>query len=182
MTMTPSFKRKRKFRILAWVMGFLLFGFVIHITLSTVNVMTGTLEDTNEVILIQKIDSETTVESEYLHSVEKCPIIEKYTLNNQYEMVLQESWNCSFGAGIATEPPPGAKGRLEPGYYVIDQINQMLPSIDFHPVPIAEQTLTIDGVKWFIYKPPFAGKTFTLTTTKKARIVYWWHRIGLSHT
>lgn len=87
-------------------------------------------------------------------------------------MVLMESWNCSFGAGIETKPPPGATDRMEDGYYVIDNIDQTFQEILLHPVSIAEQKLTIDGHTWNISRKPFEGRTFSLEIEKQNWFVF----------
>ncbi|TFJ91271.1 DUF1850 domain-containing protein [Lentibacillus salicampi] len=147
----------------------------IYLLLKDVHVMYATA-DNGDVLIAERISSDTTFSSRYLHSVVKCPIIEKYVVGDDYEMVLMESWNCSFGAGIETEPPPGATDRLEDGFYVIDQIDKPFQEVLFHPVSIAEQVLTIDGEKWDISNEPFEGRTFSLQIEKENWLTYLWKR------
>ncbi|WP_170848174.1 DUF1850 domain-containing protein [Lentibacillus halodurans] len=133
--------------------------------------------DNGDILIAERVNADTTFSSRYLHSVAKCPVIEKYEVNNNDKMVLMESWNCSFGAGIETEPPPGAADHMEDGFYVIDDIDKPLQEILFHPVRIAEQTLTIDGKSWDISREPFVGRTFTLVIKQEKWPAYLWKKL-----
>ncbi|GAB4074898.1 hypothetical protein GCM10028778_24010 [Barrientosiimonas marina] len=165
--------RGRRLAGLLFGIFLLIGGFVL---LSSVHVMLGEA-DNGDVLLAQRVNTDTQWSSRYIHSVEKCPIIEKYEIDDQYKMVLMESWNCSFGAGIATQSPPGATDRLEDGYYVIDDIDKPFDDVLFHPVSIAEQELTIDGETWQISRQPFEGRTFSLKIEKETRMTYLWQRL-----
>ncbi|SFD65863.1 hypothetical protein SAMN05216238_10325 [Lentibacillus persicus] len=149
-----------KRRLAVLLISFIIFA-GIYLFTNDVYVMYA-MADNGDVLIAERINADTTFSSRYLHSVAKCPIIEKYEVNKAYEMVLMESWNCSFGAGIETNPPPGATDRMEDGYYVIDDIEKTFQEILFHPVSIAEQKLTIDGRTWNISQKPFEGRTFSL--------------------
>ncbi|WP_176448535.1 DUF1850 domain-containing protein [Lentibacillus sp. CBA3610] len=133
--------------------------------------------DNGDVLIAERVNADTTFSSRYLHSVVKCPIIEKYEVNGDYEMVLMESWNCSFGAGIETEPPSGSTDRMEDGFYVIDNIDKLFQEVLFHPVSIAEQTITIDGQTWDISREPFVGRTFSLVIEQENRLTYLWTKL-----
>ncbi|WP_373894113.1 DUF1850 domain-containing protein [Virgibacillus natechei] len=164
-------------RRLGWLLFFcLIIAIGICLSLTNVHVMYAIDEDGN-ILISKQVNADTTFSSEYIHSVVKCPIIEKHEVNEQGEMILMESWNCSFGAGIETEAPPGATDRLEDGFYVIDNINQVLPEILYHPVEMSDQILTIDDQEWNISKEPFVGKTFSLTVEEESLLVYWWKKI-----
>src|SRR5699024_852546 len=148
----------------------------IYLLMKDVHVMYA-MADNGDVLIAERINADTTFSSRYLHSVAKCPIIEIYEVNDAYEMVLMESWNCSFGAGIETEPPPGATDRMEDGFYVIEQIDQTFQEVLFHPVSIADQTLTIDGKNWDLSRKPFEGRTFSLEIEKDRKST----RLNSSH-
>ncbi|TRM10866.1 DUF1850 domain-containing protein [Lentibacillus cibarius] len=149
----------------------------IYLLLSTVHVLYAKA-DNGDVLIAERVSADTSFSSRYTHSVAKCPIIEKYEVSNNYEMVLMESWNCSFGAGIETEPPPGATDRLEDGFYIIDEIDKPFQEVLFHPVSFTDQTITIDEETWNISKEPFVGRTFALTIKKENWFSYLWTKLS----
>ncbi|MFD2762463.1 DUF1850 domain-containing protein [Lentibacillus juripiscarius] len=176
--MKSLFKKRQRlpWRRLAWIITgiFILIG--IYLLQSDVHVMYAEA-DNGDVLIAELVNADTNVSSRYIHSVAKCPIIEKYEVNSEYDMVLMESWNCSFGAGIETEPPPGATDRLEDGFYVIDSIEKKFQEVLFHPVRMAKQTITIDRKTWDIYKEPFVGRTFSLHIKEEPMVVYLWKKL-----
>ncbi|WP_390358692.1 DUF1850 domain-containing protein [Virgibacillus byunsanensis] len=147
--------------------------------LSNVHVMYAIDEEEN-ILIMEQVNADTTFSSEYIHSVAKCLIIEKFEVNDNHEMVLMESWNCSFGAGIETKPPPGATDRLEDGFYVIDDINQVFTDISLHAVPMNEQIIKIDGKQWNVSEAPFVGKNFTISIEKENVLTYWIKKLSSS--
>ncbi|MFD1363451.1 DUF1850 domain-containing protein [Lentibacillus salinarum] len=166
-------------RRLAWLLLVIMLLIGIYLLLSPVHVMFAKA-DNGDVLIAKRINADTHFSSRYIHSVEKCPIIEKYVVSADYVMVLMESWNCNFGAGIETQPPPGATDRLEDGYYVIDDIDKAFDDVLFHPVSIAEQQLTIDDETWEISREPFEGRTFRLFIEKETVLMYLWHQLSLT--
>lgn len=178
MTSFNSFRPSLSGRRLGWLLGISLITFIgIYLFLSNVHVMYAIDED-GDILISKQVNADTTFSSEYIHSVVKCPIIEIHEVNEQGEMVLMESWNCSFGAGIETQAPPGATDELEDGFYVIDNINKVLTEILYHPVGMSDQILTIDDQEWNISKEPFVGKTFSLAVEEESLLVYWWKKIS----
>ncbi|RYG72246.1 DUF1850 domain-containing protein [Lentibacillus lipolyticus] len=163
-------------RRLAWIITGVIILIGIYLLQSDVRVMYAEA-DNGDVLIAEFVNADTNVSSRYIHSVAKCPIIEKYEVDNDDDIVLMESWNCSFGAGIETEPPPGATDRLDDGFYIIESIEKEFQQVLFHPVRIAKQTITIDGKTWDIYKEPFVGRTFSLTIEKEPMVVYLWKKL-----
>lgn len=169
----PSLPKQK----LGWLLGVCLLTVIgIYLFLLDVPVLYAIDEEEN-ILISERVDADTTFMSEYIHSVVKCPIIEKLEVNDQFEIVLMESWNCSFGAGIETESPPGATDRIEDGFYVIDNMNQVFTEISFHPVEMSDQILTIDDKEWNLSKEPFVGETFSLTVEVESLFIYWWNKI-----
>lgn len=132
-------------------------------------------DETDRPLRLHKIEREAALTHQYRHSVAKCPIIEKFVVDRQNRIVLMESWNCSFGAGIATKPPPGADQRLVEGFYVITNIRQVMPELAIHPVSFAEHRLTVDQETWNLSRPPFEGQTVTIRIQPMKRWQYWLH-------
>ncbi|MDR6224561.1 DUF1850 domain-containing protein [Desmospora profundinema] len=160
----------------SFLLGAVLFlGAVLVLSQSIV--VLQVVDETDQPLIIHPVESGTRFSHQYRHSVAKCPIIEKFELDNQSRMVLMESWNCSFGAGIATEPPPGASDRLVDGFYVIEDIGQVVPELFFHPVAITDHRLTVENQTWNLSEPPFEGQTIRLTIEQTTRWRYWVHVI-----
>jgi hypothetical protein len=91
---------------------------------------------------IQPVAPGDEISHKYIHSVEKCPIIEKYIVDGEHRLMLQESWNCSFGAGIAHDKGE-AKGSFKEGFYVIEGIGDVHGSIYMQPAGFTDHTLTV---------------------------------------
>jgi hypothetical protein len=73
-----------------------------------------------------------TFQHEYVHSVEKTPVIEKYIIDEDYSIVAVETRTKSFGAGLPFYSEEQVE--REDGYYIIrDPENRTVPFIDFMP-------------------------------------------------
>lgn len=170
MQTSPSAGRKLRIWMIALLVIFIILMAVV-LVLWKIPVMSATNED-GSLLFSKRIDPHTEMTSYYLHSVEKCPMVEKFIIDQQNRIVLKESWNCNFGAGIESALPKGAKGSLENGYYKIRNINQVFEEIQFHPVDIAKQRLKIGDEEWRLYEEPFEGNTFILKTGKMRLVEY----------
>ncbi|MFD2671883.1 DUF1850 domain-containing protein [Marinicrinis sediminis] len=100
-------------------------------------------EQSAQLIWQSEVHAQSGWSHTYLHSVEKCPITERYSINAEGRMVLMESWNCSFGAGIASDAGEG-KGRLVDGYYLITDLEKPFEVIYMQAASFSEHTLHID--------------------------------------
>lgn len=154
------------------VLGSVFVMFVLIVSAQTIHVLRVSDDDGN-VLIFERVQEGTPFSHRYIHSVAKCPIVEKFVVDGQYRIVMTESWNCSFGAGIATEPPPGATDRMVDGFYVIENINETLPALSLHPVAFTDHTLTIAGTTWKMSQPPFVEKTVTIDVVEKRCWQYW---------
>ncbi|WLV24322.1 DUF1850 domain-containing protein [Aciduricibacillus chroicocephali] len=130
------------------------------------------IDEEGEVLLKKRVSPGDELISEYVHSVEKCPMKERFKVNHNLDILLKESWNCNFGAGIESSLPEGTTGSFENGYYKIKGINQQFNEIQFHPVAIAKQRLMVRNKTWDLYKEPFEGRTFTLKTGRMSLAEY----------
>lgn len=156
----------------------LLIGVVVYLLASHISVIKAYDENDN-LLFLKQVNIETTIESNYIHSVARCPMIEKFEVSAKDEIVLMESWNCSFGAGIEAETPVGATTRMENGYFIYGDINEPYKKLSLHAAQINQQTLTIDDETWDFSQKPFLDETINLYITKERRIVYWWHKLQL---
>ncbi len=78
--------------------------------------------ETGEILWESEIEKEEWFAHEYIHSVEKSPVIEKFKFDKSGEILTMESWTKSFGAGLPYE----RKGTVDmiDGYFVIKDLNR----------------------------------------------------------
>lgn len=162
-----------------FIVSVFLVGVGIYLLASNITVIQAHNED-GDLLIEKQVTTDTTLQSRYVHSVARCPMIEKFEVNDKNEILLMESWNCSFGAGIEAETPQGATQRMEEGYFVFDEINKPLSQLAFHAVQMNQQTLKIDDQTWNFSEKPFLDKTIYLRMKEESRIIYWWHKLQVS--
>src|SRR5699024_6012653 len=163
-----------------WLTGWiLLLGLLVVLgilLLSNITVIHA-YNETGDLLIEKKVTTDTTIQSRYIHSVARCPMIEKFAINDDNDFLLMESWNCSFGAGIEAEKPQGAMQRMEDGYLVYDEINKPLSQFAVHAALINEQMLKIDDQTWNFSEEPFLDETIELYIKEESRLIYWWHKL-----
>src|SRR5699024_11115228 len=137
------------------------------------------IDTDGRILIAQHVNTGTTLDSQYIHPVARCPIIQQFEINEAYEIVIMECCNCSFGAAIDAEAPDDGCTRMETGYYAYENINQPFSEIAFHAVALNDHTLTIDDKTWALSKHPFRGTTLTIFVTEERRLAYWKHKLQL---
>lgn len=130
-------------------------------------------EEEHRVIWSGVVEQGMEVSHRYIHSVERCPIIEKFTVDDASRLVLMESWNCSFGAGIASDDGTG-RGTLKEGFYVIEDIRQPFQELRFSAASFTEHTLTINEETIQLSKH-FPEKTIRLHIEQLRRYQTWFN-------
>lgn len=98
---------------------------------------------------------------QYIHSVERSPVIEKFQFDDRGRLWTMESWTRSFGAGLPYELQ-GETERID-GYYVSKELNQlvegglrMLPSSLFpHAFYFRDEEIRLS-------EAPYAGNRITI--------------------
>lgn len=119
---------------------------------------------TGEILWKSDIKIDEWFEHQYIHSVEKSPVIEKFRINDMGEIITMESWTKSFGAGL----PFLQQGNVEmiDGFYVMRDLNrpthggvlQMKPSTLYpHTFHFREQELQLS-------EAPFAKALIKIET------------------
>ncbi|MCD8511374.1 MAG: DUF1850 domain-containing protein [Bacillus sp. (in: Bacteria)] len=116
------------------------------------------LDDKTEEILWQnRIENNEWFSHQYIHSVERSPVLEKFRVDSDGVIYTMESWTKSFGAGL----PHTQEGTVElrDGYYILKDLNRpvhggvllMQPSAMFpHSFYFQEQEVMLS-------EAPFAG-------------------------
>ncbi|MUV37192.1 hypothetical protein JNUCC1_00998 [Lentibacillus sp. JNUCC-1] len=174
----PALQRLIK-RPAGWIIGLsacVLMGIGIYLLASDVHIIQAT-DDSGDILMVQQINADSTLTSRYIHSVARCPMIEKFQINKTGEIVLTESWNCSFGAGIEYQTPEGATTREEDGFFIYEGLNKPFKQLSIHAVKLNEYTVTIDGQTYELSKNPYLGKTITFEVMEQTRFSYLFGKI-----
>ncbi|MBR7553890.1 MULTISPECIES: DUF1850 domain-containing protein [Allobacillus] len=115
-----AFLKKIKWLILI-ILLFIIFLAVILFSQSTYLLQIEKVEN-SEILWEAEIEENEWFAHEYIHSVEKSPVIEKFKYDSSGKILTMESWTKSFGAGMPYE----RKGKVEmvDGYFVIKDLNK----------------------------------------------------------
>ncbi len=175
--MEKLIKRRLSKRFYLLVGFALCIAFVVAWLLLPVHVLQAT-DDEEHLLSLEPVQAGMSILYNYTHSVEKCPMQEQFFVGEQFELILHTSWNCNFGAGIASELPKGSSGSFKDGSYVMENINQVIPALFLHPVKIANQTLTVGPNTWRLSEHPFVGKTITIKVDRQPRYEYLMNKVS----
>lgn len=86
---------------------------------------------------------------EFIHSVNKSPIIDFYTYNNANEIENFKTMYYNFGAGVETELEGNETLRYgENGEMIIENINKKFKSLSFIVGTVYNHILTINDKKY----------------------------------
>ncbi|CAM3741927.1 DUF1850 domain-containing protein [Marinicrinis lubricantis] len=154
------------------------YGFLIVVCLVLLLLWLGrpvsafVIQDVTEgsTIYAHVIDDSLSISHRYIHSVEKCPIIEKFEVRKE-GIELTESWNCSFGAGIAYDEGSGS-GSIQDGYYVIENIGKKMSELYVSPASFSDHTMTIDD-ETIALSEKYPYHTLQLTIQELSRLELW---------
>lgn len=85
----------------------------------------------------------------FRHSVEQTPVIEWFEpADDGGGMVLVATEYRSFGAGLPTEPPRGARFVLYPDRFLIEGLAVPLEELIFRTLPLTEHALLVGGERY----------------------------------
>ncbi|WP_128895766.1 DUF1850 domain-containing protein [Longirhabdus pacifica] len=148
-----------------------LFGKRIH-------VFTISDEYGKEVYYVQRVETGAQLSHTFIHSVELCPLTEKWTLNEQLQFVLMESWNCSFGAGIAYNAEHAGTGAMKDGFYVIKDMNVVQGPIYMHPRDFTDHHFQIDDTTLNLSER-FPNEIIYIQVENYPKWKYWYYKYQL---
>jgi hypothetical protein len=152
------FKQKKLILIVCFTMLFLFIS-----TLSSPHKMLVIEEAKTRGILWQnRILADEWFWHEYIHSVEKSLVIEKFKVDRTGQIFAMESWTRSFGAGL----PSQFKGTVEiiDGFYIMKDLHEPIDVLHMQPshlhshtfhfrdkvVVLSEQPYTRTHIKFYI--------------------------------
>jgi len=80
----------------------------------------------------------------FTHSVERTPVIDCYTISDDYAFILTETFFKSLGAGSPSKPENGTF-KVEDGWFKIEGINSRMDKILIRVSILTNQTFTFRG-------------------------------------
>ena len=91
-------------------------------------VLTISNQETGEIYIERRVESEDTIEYKWIHSFEHIPWTEKFKIMDNHHLLLYEMTVAGFGAGI-----PENKGnvRIENGIIIMSDIKQEFEKINW---------------------------------------------------
>lgn len=103
---------------------------IVFVVLLLVGVFTGSPfkelvifdDKTGEVLWHKPIKEAEWFSHQYIHSVEKSPVLEKFRVDANGVIYTMESWTKSFGAGLPHTQEGTAE--LRDGYYILRDLNR----------------------------------------------------------
>ncbi|MFC4767361.1 DUF1850 domain-containing protein [Effusibacillus consociatus] len=76
------------------------------------------------------MDSDSKFSVQYTHSIHRTPIIEKYSIDDNMNIVLDEVVFESYGVGVSSDLEPGQTFTEENGKFIIGNMNRRFPFFD----------------------------------------------------
>ena len=116
--------------------------------------------ETGERLWGKPIDEGEWFHHEYIHSVEKSKVIEKFKLGPDGQMLVMESWTRSFGAGLPYEHQ-GDVERID-GYYVMKNIQEPLEELTMLPSHLELHTFHFQEEEVVLSEEPFRRTIITI--------------------
>ncbi|GAA0363972.1 DUF1850 domain-containing protein [Bacillus horti] len=123
------FKKNRAI-IITLIVGICLIGTFYFLLSPLFPQLTFTDGKTNQVVGAFQIGIGDFFDIHYTHSIHKTLVIERYKIDENYHIVVDQLIYESFGVGMPSSPEEGQRFRQEDGKFIIDNINRVLPFFD----------------------------------------------------
>ncbi|MCT8136892.1 DUF1850 domain-containing protein [Anaerobacillus sp. CMMVII] len=128
---------------------------------------------TGKVLWQEEIFASEWFHHEYIHSVEKSIVIEKFKIDDTGQIFAMESWTRSFGAGLPYE----LKGNLQitDGYYILKDIYEPIEILHMQPSHLHLHTFHFRDEVLVLSEPPYT-RTHLKIYSKPLRwyeYIYW---------
>jgi hypothetical protein len=97
----------------------------------------------------------------FIHSVERTPVLEKYQVDSQNNLLLFATEYESFGVGL---PFLASEGHFiaKDGHFILE-MNRVFPSINFRTWPEAQLTLTVKNQQYRLHQMLPSGSVVRLS-------------------
>lgn len=125
---------------------------------------------TNNILWKDRIKAEEWFHHQYIHSVEKSIVIEKFKVDKHGQIIAMESWTRSFGAGL----PSQEKGIVEmkDGFFILREINEITDPIHMIPSHLYEHTFHFKEDEIFLSEEPFRRNHIIISVKKDSLFHY----------
>ncbi|QOY36747.1 DUF1850 domain-containing protein [Anaerobacillus isosaccharinicus] len=143
-----------KQRKLLFFVFFLFFFIIVLLNISSPHKFLVIEEaKTGKVLWKSEISAEDWFHHEYIHSVEKSLVIEKFKIDQTGQIFAMESWTRSFGAGLPYE----LKGTVEiaDGYYISKELYEPIDVLHMQPSHLHLHTFHLRGDVVVLSEAPF---------------------------
>jgi len=102
----------------------------------------------------------------YIHSVQRTPCEEYFTIKGVNDMVMTHTIYQSYGVGLPCYPEDGKFTLTKDGHFLLE-MNRPFKQVAFRTHEIPKQTLFINGQELPIYKLYPSGTLVIVTVTKR---------------
>lgn len=112
---------------------------------------------TNNVLWKSDIKTDEWFHHQYIHSVEKTIVIEKFRVDHTGEILTMESWTRSFGAGLPFEQQGTVE--IKDGYYILRDLNRPIHGgvLLMKPSTLYPHSFHFRELELSLSEPPYAG-------------------------
>ncbi|WP_163539081.1 DUF1850 domain-containing protein [Gracilibacillus sp. YIM 98692] len=130
-------------------------------------------EKTEDILWSSLVKKNEWFEHEYIHSVEKSPVIEKFRVTSSSDIVIMESWTKSFGAGLPYEHEGTVE--LKNGFYITKDLNRPIHggALIMKPSDLYPHVFRFQDQELFLSEEPFVKKIIRIDVQKIKWYEFW---------
>lgn len=123
---------------------------------------------TEEILWHKDILTEEWFEHQYIHSVEKSPVIEKFKVDKSGQILTMESWTKSFGAGLPYERQ-GTTAMVD-GFFVLKELNRPIHGgvLQIQPSSLYPHTFHFKKNVVVLSEPPYSSTRIKIEVKHKS--------------
>jgi hypothetical protein len=154
--------RSRRLFVVALVFSFVTITVVVGVAaFGTTDVVLAVETESGETVVSEPVDEESEIRIEYIHSVEKTPVIQHYTIEDT-TLVLSHSEFRSYGAGL---PSTAEVEHTDDGAF-LRQIDEPRERITLRPGETAGHILVVDDEEFDLVSLAEEGSVEIETTER----------------
>ena len=129
--------------------------------------MTAEVDGKEEIITVVDARKNLSLEINFIHSVQKTPVIEELEFDGEKFILLRTKYK-SHGVGLPFMESDG-NFREEDGYFVMDDMNRAIKNLSLRTGVGTNLTIKIDGQEFKLYEkfPVGTSIDFKINSTMK---------------